>query len=260
MVLAAQKMEGFIVMKTLGIIPARYGSTRFEGKPLADICGSPMIEWVYKSAEKAGFDELVVATDDSRIYDCVIGFGGKCEMTGNHETGSDRIAEVAMRHPEYDIIINIQGDEPLIEAEVLKKLAGAFNDKSVVMATMKHLIENVEDIDNPNVVKVITDMNNDAIYFSRSKIPYERNKSNVGFFRHIGIYGYKREFLLNYNKLKNSEIEKSESLEQLRAIENGYKIRVLETKQSAKGVDTLQDLEEICRFIIEKNIKIKGVD
>lgn len=244
-------------MKILGVIPARYGSTRFEGKPLADINGYPMIQWVYESAKKAGFDELVVATDDQRIYDTVTNFGGKAVITGEHDTGTDRIIEVAGKFDEFEVIINIQGDEPLIEAEVLKKLAAAFEDKSCVMATMKHKIVSEEDITNPNIVKVITDVNNNAVYFSRSPIPYKRNEAGAVYYRHIGIYGYKREFLMGYNSLNPSILEKTESLEQLRAIENGYKIKVLETEFSAKGVDTLQDLKEICSYIIENNINLK---
>lgn len=244
-------------MKVLGVIPARYGSTRFEGKPLAEIAGYPMIEWVYKRSLKSGYDDCVVATDDSRIFDTVIKFGGKAVMTGKHETGTDRIAEVANILPDYDIIVNIQGDEPLVEGEMLKELIRPFySDSTIVMSTMKHKINNETEIMNPNVVKVITDINEFAVYFSRSPIPYVRNSTGIDFFRHIGLYAYKKEFLLQYATMKQTILEKTESLEQLRVLENGYKIKVVETNFSVKGVDTPEDLKDIERFIIDNDIQL----
>ncbi len=242
-------------MKILGVIPARYGSTRFEGKPLADINGHTMIEWVYKRSLKAGYDKIIVATDDKRIYDEVIQFGGEAIITKNHETGTDRIAEVASDKEEYDIVVNIQGDEPLVEGEMLKSLVAPFEeDDTVVMVTMKHKIDSKEEIENPNIVKIVTDKNEFALYFSRSPIPYQRNVVGVDYYRHIGLYAYKREFLLKYAEMNQTMLEKTESLEQLRVLENGYKIKVVNTEFSVKGVDTAEDLKEVCRFIIEENI------
>ena len=174
------------IVKILGVIPARYGSTRFEGKPLADINGHTMIEWVYKRTLKAGYDKIIVATDDKRIYDEVIQFGGEAIITKNHETGTDRIAEVASDKEEYDIVVNIQGDEPLVEGEMLKSLVAPFEeDDTVVMVTMKHKIDSKEEIENPNIVKIVTDKNEFALYFSRSPIPYQRNVVGVDYYRHI---------------------------------------------------------------------------
>ena len=245
-------------MKTLGVIPARYASTRLNGKPLVDICGYKMIEWVYKRAIKSSLDKIVVATDNEEIYNEVKRFGGEVVMTSDkHNTGTDRIVETAKHYEDYDVIINIQGDEPLIEPELINQLANIFNDKSINMGTFRHKINNENDIINPNVVKVITDLNNDAIYFSRSVIPYNRNNEpDIVYYRHIGIYGYRRDFLFKYASFKNSKLEKLESLEQLRAIENGYKIRVLETNYNVKGVDTKEDLDDVITYINKNNVKI----
>lgn len=244
-------------MKVLGVIPARYGSTRFEGKPLADINGHTMIEWVYKRALKSNYDKIVVATDDKRVYDMAVSFGGEVLMTKKHETGTDRIAEVAEKMKEYDIVVNIQGDEPLIEPEMLNSLIEPFkSNKEIVMSTMQHKIDKKEEIVNPNIVKVITDKNGFAIYFSRSPIPYPRNEKESFYYRHIGIYAYRREFLLKYAAMEQTLLEKTESLEQLRVIENGYKIKVVNTEFSVIGVDTTEDLKEVCRFIIENKIQL----
>lgn len=244
-------------MKVLGVIPARYGSTRFEGKPLADINGHTMIEWVYKRALKSNYDKIVVATDDKRVYDMAVSFSGEVLMTKKHETGTDRIAEVAEKMKEYDIVVNIQGDEPLIEPEMLNSLIEPFkSNKEIVMSTMQHKIDKKEEIVNPNIVKVITDKNGFAIYFSRSPIPYPRNEKESFYYRHIGIYAYRREFLLKYAAMEQTLLEKTESLEQLRVIENGYKIKVVNTEFSVIGVDTTEDLKEVCRFIIENKIQL----
>ena len=218
-------------MKILGVIPARYASSRFEGKPLKDICGHTMIEWVYKRAKNADIDEIVVATDDERIFKAVEKFGGNVVMTAeNHQNGTSRIIEVINKkeYKNYDFIINIQGDEPLI------------------------------DIDSINIL--ITDFNDNAIYFSRSVIPYERDKNNsrnIKYFKHVGIYGYTAKFLNELKNLKEGVLEKIESLEQLRFIENGYKIKVLETKSQVIGVDTQEDLKEVVKFITENGITLK---
>jgi 3-deoxy-manno-octulosonate cytidylyltransferase (CMP-KDO synthetase) len=245
-------------MKFLGVIPARYGSTRFEGKPLADIHGHPMIEWVYKKSKLANLDEVIVATDDSRIYDAVVNFGGKVEMTStNHNTGTDRIAEIAEKYGDYDVIINIQGDEPIIEKEMINSLIDAFkNENELKMATLKHKIIDFNNVKNENFVKVICDKNDYAIYFSRSVIPFPRHLDIDNYYKHIGIYAYNRKFLLEYAKMEQTPLEKSESLEQLRALENGYKIKVLETNCEIHGVDTREDLEKVKQIIVDRNIKI----
>lgn len=241
-------------MKFLGIIPARYSSTRLEAKPLKKIHGHTMIEWVYKRAKKSGLDELVVATDDKRIYDEVLSFGGKAIMTSEkHPNGTSRIAEVCEKMNDYDVIINIQGDEPLIEADMINSLINTFKEnKDLVMATLKHKLNSKKEIENPNSVKVICDKNNYAIYFSRSVIPYPRKNENISYYKHIGIYAYKRDFVIEYSKMPSSPLEEAESLEQLRVLENGYKIKVLETSHSLIGVDTEQNLQDVIAYI-EKN-------
>lgn len=241
-------------MKFLGIIPARYSSTRLEAKPLKKIHGHTMIEWVYKRAKKSGLDELVVATDNKRIYDEVLSFGGKAIMTSEtHPNGTSRIAEVCEKMNDYDVIINIQGDEPLIEADMINSLINTFKEnKDLVMATLKHKLNSKEEIENPNSVKVICDKNNYAIYFSRSVIPYPRKNENISYYKHIGIYAYKRDFVIEYSKMLSSPLEEAESLEQLRVLENGYKIKVLETSHSLIGVDTEQNLQDVIAYI-EKN-------
>ena len=241
-------------MKFLGIIPARYSSTRLEAKPLKKIHGHTMIEWVYKRAKKSELHDLVVATDDKRIYDEVISFGGKAIMTSEtHPNGTSRIAEVCEKMNDYDVIINIQGDEPLIEADMINSLINTFKEnKDLVMATLKHKLNSKEEIENPNSVKVVCDKNNYAIYFSRSIIPYPRKNENISYYKHIGIYAYKRDFVIEYSKMLSSPLEEAESLEQLRVLENGYKIKVLETSHSLIGVDTEQNLQDVIAYI-EKN-------
>lgn len=236
-------------MKKIGIIPARYDSTRLPGKPLADINGKPMIQWVYENSIKSNLDRVIVATDDKRVYDVVIDFGGEAMMTSkNHENGSSRLVEV-VKQIDADIIVNIQGDEPLIDDEIINEVINGFeNDENVV--TLKTLIEDEDEINNPNVVKVITDINDKAIVFSRIALPYKRNEMNIKYYKHIGIYGYKKEFLMKYIKLNESTLEKAESLEQLRIIENGYSIKVLEITKELIGVDTIEDLEKV-RMILK---------
>ena len=245
-------------MKILGVIPARYASTRFEGKPLKDINGNTMIEWVYKRAENADVDKLVVATDDERIFNTVKNFGGNAVMTSKeHENGTSRIIEV-INTPEYndfDFIINIQGDEPLIDIKSINLLADNYRKEKSEIVTLKKEFNKNENIENPNIVKVITDFNDNAIYFSRSVIPYERNSvENFKYYKHIGIYGYTSKFLNELKNLKEGILEKIESLEQLRFIENGYKIKVLETVSEVIGVDTEEDLKEVIKYIKENGI------
>ena len=234
----------------VAIIPARYQSSRFPGKPLAQILGKPMIQWVYeKVASVQEIEDVYVATDDERIYKEVQKFGGKAIMTGECSCGSDRVYQ-ACKDIDAEIIVNIQGDEPAIKVDMIRDLIRAFDDSRVDMATLKSEIEG-EDVANPNIVKVITDKNNDAIYFSRSVIPYNRDKvQGIKYYKHIGVYGYKKQFLEKYVKMSQSELEKTESLEQLRVLENGYKIRVLETRHQSIGVDLPEHI-----YLVEEELK-----
>lgn len=243
-------------MKFLGVIPARYGSTRFEGKPLEIIHGKTMIEWVYKRSLSSKLDKVVVATDDDRIAEVVKAFGGEVILTSrDHETGTDRIAEVAKVYKEFDVIINVQGDEPLIESSMINSLITPFlEEPELKMATLKYKLDNMEDVNNPNIVKVICDKNDYAIYFSRNPIPFPRKLDISNYYKHIGVYAYKRDFVLDYAKMPQTPLEISESLEQLRVLENGYRIKVLETKHKVLGVDTPEDLIKVIDYVKENNI------
>ena len=237
--------------KTLCVIPARYASTRLPGKPLKDIAGMPMICRVYDRASLATRTaKTVVATDDKRIETVVEAHGGHAVMTKkDHPTGTDRLAEVAEKLPDYDLIINVQGDEPLIDPDLIDSLAAAFDDDpELQMATVKTEIADEAEQANPNNVKVVTDKNGYALYFSRSLLPYPRHHLGIPVYKHIGIYAYKRDFLLKYAKLEPTPLERAESLEQLRALENGYRIKVIETTSRFVGVDTEEDLAEVNRI------------
>ena len=234
-------------MKVLCIIPARYASTRLPGKPLRDIAGKPMIVRVYERAAAARLvQDVIVATDDERIRAAVAAHGGRAVMTrADHATGTDRLAEVAEKMTEYDLIINVQGDEPLIDPAVIDALVEPFlSDAALSMATVKTVLAAEEDITNPNNVKVITDCAGNALYFSRARIPYARNPG-AKVYKHIGIYAYRRDFLLAYARMEQTPLELSESLEQLRALENGHCIRVVETDSVFIGVDTEEDLAAV---------------
>lgn len=244
-------------MKVTAIIPARYASTRFEGKPLADILGKPMIQHVYERVKKAkSVENVLVATDDQRIFDAVLVFGGEAVMTSpNHPTGTDRLAEVA-RGIDSDFIVNVQGDEPLINPEMIDEaIAPLIEDASIVMGTLKCLISKVEELENSAVVKVVVDKDDFALYFSRSAIPFVRDKAGEGspvrHFRHIGLYVYSRQFLLDYAMMEPSPLENAEKLEQLRAIENGFKIKVVTTEHESVGVDRPEDLEIVKEIMKE---------
>ncbi len=233
-------------MKTICVIPARYSSTRLPGKPLKEICGVPMICRVYERASKAKLIyKAIVATDDERIFDAVKNYDGEVMMTRkDHKTGTDRLAEVANHFDDVDLIVNVQGDEPLIEPSLIDELITLFNDDmDLQMATVATELTFEDEIKNPNNVKVITDLNDNALYFSRSIIPYPRNAGKAKFFKHIGIYAYRREFLLKYAKMQPTPLEEAESLEQLRALENGHKIKVLRSNNKFIGVDTEEDLK-----------------
>ena len=245
-------------MKFLGVIPSRYASTRLEGKPLKDICGHTMVEWVYKRVLKSKLDGVVVATDDERIVDEVKSFGGNVILTRkDHINGTSRIAEVCETYTDYDVIVNIQGDEPLIEPDMINSIIDSFiEDNTIPMSTLKYKLTDMTEIENPNAVKVVTDKNDFAIYFSRSVIPYPRNLNMDNYYKHVGIYGYKRDFVMEYAKMASTPLELSESLEQLRVLENGYKIKVLETPYKIIGVDTQEELERVREYITKNGLVI----
>lgn len=233
-------------MKVIAIIPARYDSTRFPGKPLAKLGNKYIIQHVYEQAQKSGlFAEVIVGTDDQRIFEAVEDFAGKVILTSKkHKSGTDRVAEVCSKMlicKDADVIINVQGDEPFITEKPLRKLIEAFDDPEVMIASLMH--ETSVDIENPNVVKVVCDENNNALYFSRSPIPNALT-SKTKYFKHIGVYAFRRKTLFEFIGLPESKLEKIEKLEQLRLLENGYKIKMVLTSYKGIGIDTPQDLEK----------------
>lgn len=235
-------------MKAAVIIPARYGSTRLEGKPLLEVNGKTIIQHVYDKAKQSKLaSKVIVATDDDRIFDAVKAFGGDVEMTSpSHQSGSDRIAEVARKFTEFDIIVNLQGDEPAIEPESIDLAIKALEDKNADISTLIRILKDKEEMENPNVVKAVIDNEGFAMYFSRSLIPYPRKElSKV--FGHIGLYGYKREALLKLTSLEPTELEMTECLEQLRALQNGMKIKTAIVDYKPIGIDTIEDFEEFKR-------------
>lgn len=232
-------------MKMIAIVPARYASTRLPGKPLKIINDKPMIQWVYEAVkESCVFDEVIVATDDQRIVECVEAFNGKVIMTkSTHISGTDRVAEVAYKYKDVDIVANIQGDQPFITKEIIHALVLPFKNKNLVDMTTVACPLKEEDYSNPNVVKVLCNKKGEAIYFSRSPIPYYREKVQAPVFAHLGVYAFRRDFLLEYAKMDATALEKCEGLEQLRVLENGYKINVTVTKNSIMEINTYEDLE-----------------
>lgn len=240
-------------MKVLCVIPARYASTRLPGKPLALIAGKPMIQHVYERASRAAIpSEVVVATDSELVAEAVRNFGGKVMMTSpEHPSGTDRLAEVALSYGDADVIVNVQGDEPMIPPEIIDRLAQAFEDnEDLNMATLKTVMDEA-DYNNPNAVKVVTDQNGYALYFSRSLLPYPRNKTaDFKVYKHVGIYAYRRSFLLSYAAYEPTPLEQIECLEQLRVLENGERIKVLECKFKGIGIDTPEDLAAINALFI----------
>lgn len=240
-------------MNVIGVIPARYHSVRFEGKPLALLGGRPMVQHVYeRAAESSALTELVVATDDERIAETVKGFGGRVVMTSPlHRSGADRVAEAAASMA-ADVVVNIQGDEPFISPRVIDQLVQPFRAESgVTMSTLMRPIEREEDLADPNVVKVVVDRSGFALYFSRSLIPYPRNHSDdPPAFEHIGLYAYTKSFLAQYAQLESTKLERIEGLEQLRVMEHGSRIRVVETSDHVGlSVDTPADLERAEEFL-----------
>ena len=229
------------------IIPARYASTRLEGKPLLRAKGKSIIQWVYEKAVQSKLaSDVIVATDDKRIYDEVTSFGGKACMTSTeHKCGSDRLVEVLNKYSDIEIAVNVQGDEPMIEPESIDKAIEVLvDDANADMSTLIRKIDDEEEIKNPNVVKAVRDNQGFALYFSRSPIPYERNKNQASTYAHIGLYVYRRNALLNMSKLPQSDLEKAESLEQLRALQNGMKIKTAIVNYKPVGIDTREDFEE----------------
>ena len=239
-------------LKVIGVIPARYQSSRLNGKPLALIGGKTMIEHVYQRASQSTLlSDLVVATDDERIYGAVEQFGGKAVMTSpDHPSGTDRVAEVAGAS-DADVVVNIQGDEPFLSPRVLDQLVEPFQcDRALEMTTLARLIVGAEPLEDPNVVKVVFDRRGDALYFSRSLVPYPRRGERRAAYEHIGLYGFRREFLLAYATLEPTPLERTEALEQLRALENGHSIRVVVTQDHlGLSVDTPADLARAEAFL-----------
>lgn len=232
--------------KIVAVIPARYQSSRFPGKPLAMIAGKSMIQRVYEQVKQAvGINEVIVATDDKRIYNTVQRFNGKVVMTGECNCGTERVHE-AIKDNICDIVINVQGDEPLISPKMIEELVSVFSDNDVVMATLCKEIVDENEVNNPNIVKVVRDKNDDALYFSRYPIPFNRDgRSDIKYYKHIGIYGYTKDFLREYVQTEILLLETAECLEQLRVLENGYKIKVKETIYDSIGVDKQEDILKI---------------
>jgi 3-deoxy-manno-octulosonate cytidylyltransferase (CMP-KDO synthetase) len=242
-------------IRFVGIIPARYGSTRFAGKPLADIGGKPMIQRVYEQAQKA-FVHIFVATDDERIANAVANFGGRYVMTSSeHQSGTDRCAEAIgkienLTKETFDVVVNIQGDEPFVAVEQLEQIKECFAVADVQIATLAKSFNEDEDVSSPNIVKVVRDNNGFAMYFSRFAIPFVRNGdrkmwTQAQYLKHIGLYGYRADVLRTVSRLPQSSLELAESLEQLRWLQNGYRIKVGITQAETWAVDTPEDLERI---------------
>ena len=233
------------------VIPARMASTRFPGKPLIDLCGKPMVQWVYEKAISSGAAERVlIATPDQEIYDAATDFGAEAVLTQNdHPTGTDRIAEVALK-VEADVYINVQGDEPLIDPNTIRAVATPFLDPSIQMVSaFASLGKDFEP--NPAVVKVVTDLNGMALYFSRFEIPYPRSVRNAALKGHIGIYGYRRDVLLTYPSWSQTPLELAESLEQLRFMEHGVRIKMVEVQPSGPGIDTPEQAAEVREMMLK---------
>ena len=243
-------------MKVLGIIPARYGSSRFPGKPLIDLKGKTMIQRVYEGAKKSNLlSDIIVATDDQRIVDEVKRFGGNVLLTKDtHPSGTDRCGEIASKFSDIDVVVNIQGDEPLVDYRQLDALISAFRDENTTIATLGIKDVTLEDINNTNRIKIVVDHKQNALYFSRSAIPnYANSKGNpleiYPFYRHIGLYAYRSEILKELVDLKPTQLETIESLEQLRWLYYGYSIRVVETNIETPNIDVPEDVKKVMEFL-----------
>ncbi len=246
----SEKRKGVVA-----VIPARYASSRFPGKLLASLAGKPVIQYAATKASRARYvDRVLVATDDSRIFDCVKGFGGEVVMTSpDHPTGTDRIGE-AVRDISCDIVVNVQGDEPAVDpAAIDAAISPLLEDDAIVMSTLAAPITDIDDLLSPHVVKVVTDINGNALYFSRSVLPGSREGTydvSSGTYRwHVGLYVFRRDFLLTFIGLNQTPLEKAENLEQLRALEHGYPIRVVHTDYSGADVNTPEDLKKLERLV-----------
>jgi 3-deoxy-manno-octulosonate cytidylyltransferase (CMP-KDO synthetase) len=240
--------------KTVIVIPTRYASKRFPGKALVKIKEKPLIQHVYLQAKKVrGVDDVLVATDDERILWSVEGFGGKAVITSTgHRCGTERVAEAA-EPLQADIVVNLQGDEPLIHPGSIEQLIRAMADKPILpMATLKTRIQHENDLRNPNVVKVVTDRDDFALYFSRSVIPHQGKEPEHHAYKHIGVYAFRRDFLRQFARLEPAGLEKREKLEQLRVLENGFKILVVETEHDSIAVNTLKELEQVAKLMEKK--------
>jgi 3-deoxy-manno-octulosonate cytidylyltransferase (CMP-KDO synthetase) len=239
-------------LQIVAVIPARYASTRFPGKPLADIDGRPMIEHVYRRAEASPLvSRVIVATDDLRIATTVTGFGGHVRLTRvDHRTGTDRLAEVASTL-DCDVIVNVQGDEPLLDPRAIAEAVAPFADPSIPMTTLYRRITNPSELTNPNVVKVVLDRGGFALYFSRAPIPHARDPRGgwPPLYKHVGLYAYRRSALLVLASLEPTPLERAEALEQLRALEHGIRVKAVETAYDSLGVDTPEDLEQVRRLL-----------
>ncbi len=239
------------IKKTAIIIPARLNSSRLKNKLLLCAKNKPVIQWVYEVAKESKLAlNVIVAADSEEIYDVVKSFGGNVEMTSNeHKSGSDRIAEVVKRHPEIEYILNLQGDEPQMDSTVIDSLIDALHNSTADISTLLRKITNKEQIENPNCVKCVFNKENYALYFSRHPIPYPRNAEEAEYYAHIGMYAYKRESLLKMTSLPMAMIEKTESLEQLRALYNGMTIKTILTNLNPVGIDTIQDFEKFKNIV-----------
>jgi len=239
-------------MRVLAVIPARYESTRYPGKPLIDLAGKTMIRRVYEGVQKSNLiSKVIVATDDQRILDEVESFGGDAAMTGaHHVNGTGRCVELASSLDSFDVVINVQGDEPLIRSEQLDALINSFQDNAVDISTLAIASSSESDFLNENRIKVVMDTNNDALYFSRSAIPNQsKTKNPVTFYKHIGIYAFRREILLETQNMEPCAIEFSESLEQLRWMHFGKKIRIVPTNVETPNIDSPEDVDKVLRLL-----------
>lgn len=238
-------------MKILCVIPSRISSTRLPRKPLLPIQGKPMIQWTYENAARCNLlTDLIVATDSHEIADVVTGIGGKVTMTDpDLPTGSERVAAVAEQHPDMDVIINLQGDEPFIKPSMLEKLIAPYlAGETPEMTTLASPLDKDKKYHEPGAVKVITDLNQNAIYFSRSPIPYYRTQESAPVYHHMGLYAFRRDFLMIYKSLPQTPLEKAESLEQLRVLEHGYKIRICLTEEKTLEINTPEEYAEAQQF------------
>lgn len=241
-------------MKILAVIPARYDSQRLAGKVLALIGNKPMVQWVYEAAVNSQvFTKVVVATDSQLVADRVTGFGGDVEMTSpNHSTGTDRVAEVATRYPEFSVVVNVQGDQPFVNSGMLKELVTPYLEGELPeMTTLACPLNQETGYHDPNVVKVLCGQKQQALYFSRSPIPFYRNPIEVPVFHHLGLYAFRQDFLETYTQLPSTPVEQCEGLEQLRVLEHGYTIRVCQTAKGVVEVNTHEDLVMAQNLVLE---------